>query len=249
MKIRISKLYKFENVSALADCYDSTLSGLLQEHAPVKKCVATIRPAALWYDDQIRAKRAKRRRLERTWCKNKLTTNREMFVKQCKCVNTLISDSRMRFYADINKDNSSNPRVLFSTFEKRLHLKSAPKLPSHENAIDLANTFAEFFENRVQSLRDNMLEVTDSPQVSTCHSPVELLEFSPTIITELSSLLRTMAGKSCMLDPVPGALLKDCYDVLLLAIRCIVNLSLDNATVPMKLKEAALTPIIKKTGL
>ena len=58
-----------------------------------------------------------------------------------------------------------------------------------------------------------------------------------------------MAGKSCILDSVPGALLKDCYDVLLLAIRCIVNLSLDNATVPMKLKEAALTPIIKKTGL
>ena len=50
-----------------------------------------------------------------------------------------------------------------------------------------------------------MLEVTDSPQVSTCHSPVELLEFSPTNITELSSLLRTMARKSCILDPVPGA--------------------------------------------
>ena len=82
---------------------------------------------------------------------------------------------------------------------------AAPKLPSHENAIDLVNTFAEFFENRVQSLWDNMLEVTDSPQVSTCHSPVELLEFSPTNITELSSLLRTMAGKSCILDPVPGA--------------------------------------------
>ena len=128
-----------------------------------------------------------------------------MLATQCKCVNRLISDSTMKFYADIIKDNSSNPRVLFSTFQKLLHLKAAPKLPSHENAIDLVNTFAEFFENRVQSLRDNMLEVTDSPQVSTCHSPVELLEFSPTNITELSSLLRTMAGKSCILDPVPGA--------------------------------------------
>ena len=71
-KIRISKLYKFENVSALVDCYDSTLSGLLQEHAPVKKRVATIRPAAPWYDDQIRAQKAKRRRLERIWCKTNL---------------------------------------------------------------------------------------------------------------------------------------------------------------------------------
>ena len=120
-KIRISKLYKFENVSALVDCYNSTSSGLLQEQAPVKKRVATIRPATLWYDNQIRTQKANRRRLERIWCKNKLTINREMFVKQCKCVNRLISDSRMNFYADINKDNSSNPRVLFSTFEKLLH--------------------------------------------------------------------------------------------------------------------------------
>ena len=111
--IRISKLYKFENVSALVDCYDSTLSGLLQEHAPLKKRVATIRPAAPWYDDQLRAEKVKRRRLERIWCKNKLTINREMFVKQCKCVNRLISVSTMKFNADINKDNSSNPRVLF----------------------------------------------------------------------------------------------------------------------------------------
>ena len=44
--------------------------------------------------------------------------------------------------------------------------------------------------------------------------------------------------------------MKDCYDVLLPVIRCIVNLSLvDNATVSMKLKEAALTPTIKIAGL
>ena len=44
---------------------------------------------------------------------NNVTINREMFLKQSKCVNSLISISIMNFYADINKDNSSNPRVLF----------------------------------------------------------------------------------------------------------------------------------------
>ena len=39
------------------------------------------------------------------------------------------------------------------------------------------------------------------------------------------------------------------YHVLLPVITCIVNLSLDNAPVPTKLKEAALTPIIKKESL
>ena len=82
-----------------------------------------------------------------------------MFVKQCKCVKRLISDSRMKFCADTIKDNSSNPRILFSTFEKLLHLKAAPKLPSHENDNDLANTFAESSENKIVSLSDNMLKV------------------------------------------------------------------------------------------
>ena len=76
-------------MSALVDCYDSTLSGLLQEHAPVKKRVATIRPAALWYDDQIRAEKAKRRRLERMLCKNKLTINKEMFVSNANALTRL----------------------------------------------------------------------------------------------------------------------------------------------------------------
>lgn len=156
-KSELANYNKFENVSALVDCYDSTLSGLLEQHAPAKKRVVTIRLAAPWYNDQIRAEKTKRRRLERIWRKNKLTINREMFVKQCKCVKRLISGSRMKFCADTTKDYSSNPRVLFSTFEKLLHLKATPKLPSHENDNDLANTFAEFFENKIQSLRDNML--------------------------------------------------------------------------------------------
>ena len=42
-----------------------------------------------------------------------VTIDSEMFLKQCKCVNRPISISRMKFYADINKDNSSNLRVFF----------------------------------------------------------------------------------------------------------------------------------------
>ena len=44
-------------------------------------------------------------------------------------------------------------------------------------------------------------------------------------------------------------MLKDCYDVLLPVSTRIVNLPLYIATVPMKLKEAAITAIIKKESL
>ena len=62
-KSELATYDKFESVSALLDCYKSTLSGLLEQHAPIEKCVVTIRPAARWYNvnDQIRTEKAERR--------------------------------------------------------------------------------------------------------------------------------------------------------------------------------------------
>jgi len=55
-----------------------------------------------------------------------------------------------------------------------------------------------------------------------------------------------MAGKSCILDPIPGTILKACYSVLLPMLVKVVNLSLYSGTVPSKLKEGACIPTIKK---
>ena len=84
-----------------------------------------------------------------------------------------------------------------STFEKLLHLKTERKLSSHERALDLANGFADFFENKVRAIRDNL---TPSA-VGTYHdtnreSALELHEFAPTNTTELSSVIKAMSGKS-----------------------------------------------------
>ena len=156
----------FDNASDLAVCYDHTLSALLEQHAPIKKRVETVRPIAPWYNDQIRKEKAKRRKLGRLWRKNKLTINRELFVEQCNRVNRLIFESRMKFYAVTIKENGPNQRVLFSTFEKLLHLKTERELPSHERALDLANGFADFFENKVRAIRDNLVNSKRGRNVS-----------------------------------------------------------------------------------
>ena len=52
-----------------------------------------------------------------------------------------------------------------------------------------------------------------------------------------------------MLDPLPGKLMKDCSDTLLPVIVGTVNLSFDEAVVPAKFKQGALTPKLKKPSL
>ena len=89
--------HELTDVSALVDCYNKTLLSLLNEHAPVKSCIVTISPAAPWYSENIKLEKAKRRKLERKWRKDKLVVHSEMYVEQCVLVNKLIHDTKMRF--------------------------------------------------------------------------------------------------------------------------------------------------------
>ena len=77
----------------------------------------------------------------------------------------------------------------------------------------------------------------------------ELCKFSQTSVNELSSLLKTMSSKSCVLDKIPAILMKECYDTLLPVITDIVYLSFDTAIVPTAFKEAVVDPIPEKDSL
>ena len=58
-----------------------------------------------------------------------------------------------------------------------------------------------------------------------------------------------MSSKSCVLDPIPAILMKECYDSLLPLITDIVYLSFSTAIVPTAFKEAIADPILKKDSL
>ena len=77
----------------------------------------------------------------------------------------------------------------------------------------------------------------------------ELHEFGYISKEELAPLLCRSVGKSCVLDSIPGSVLRDCIEELLPIIARIVNLSLQSAVMPHDLKEAVLKPKIKKIPL
>ncbi|KAL9957225.1 hypothetical protein ACROYT_G038836 [Oculina patagonica] len=77
----------------------------------------------------------------------------------------------------------------------------------------------------------------------------QLNAFSPTSIIELSKVARTVASKSCSLDPLPAVLLKENFDMLLPTLCRIENLSLESGYVPISLKTAVLLPLLKKPSL
>ena len=66
---------------------------------------------------------------------------------------------------------------------------------------------------------------------------------------ELSDLVPRSTLKSCMLDPIPATVLKNCYDLLLPFITKVVKCSLQNSTLTSDMKRAIVRPSLKKPSL
>ena len=96
------------------------------------------------------------------------------------------------------------------------------------------------------------LSITDAPvllliddAISTC----ELSESFPTSEDELSGLVKKIAAKSCSLDLVTASLLRYCIDDLLPISKGVVNLSFNSASMQSSVKNAMLSPLLKKPSL
>ena len=68
-----------------------------------------------------------------------LTIDRELYTEKSKRVNQVIHESKMKFYANVNDENTNNQRVLFSCFGKILNTSAAKRLPTHDCPRNLAN--------------------------------------------------------------------------------------------------------------
>ena len=66
---------------------------------------------------------------------------------------------------------------------------------------------------------------------------------------EIRKIIIRSPSKSCLLDPWPTFLVKECIDILLPSITRLVNCSLSEGVVPDEFKNAIVTPLIKKSSL
>lgn len=131
---------------------------------------------------------------------------------------------------------------------KILNRLAPQKLPHYDNAVDLANKFADFFVQKVETIRNSLNSCDfypDEEQV-ICPAVNELHSLSPKSVNELSALLGNTSTKSCILDPLPGNNLKTCINTLLPTFAKIANLSFTEASVPEILKQSVLEPRIEK---
>jgi hypothetical protein len=129
----------------------------------------------------------------------------------------------------------------------------------------LSNKFAEFFIDKVDKIRSSIKSsLLSSSCKSGCSGGVSscdcsssknvkyhniLYHFKELSESDVQSIIMKCANKTCTLDGLPTWLLKSNINAVLPPITCIVNSSLRTGVFPDDLKQAIVTPILKKTNL
>jgi hypothetical protein len=177
--------------------------------------------------------------------------DKRVYVSQRKLCASMSNEKRSSYYKNLIATKKGDQRALYSIvnrlFDKN---KSSGILPEHKDATELANTFNDFYVDKVHLLRSKIPPVKQSSvSSSTSNFSGTLLDsFRPTTESELSGILRDYGIKTSFHDKLPANILKQVIDELLPHLCTLVNKSLLTGSCD-GIKESTIVPLLKKAGL
>ena len=137
-----------DDVNVVVAQYDTSLSRLLDKHAPLKKICIVDRPLS---DDDIRALKITRRTNEVIWRKNPLCINFEIFQESCMAVKHAIDENKTQVIQKKITESNGDQKKLFNIVNTLLGRRKQLVLPDYNNPITLASTFNMFLLIRLQT--------------------------------------------------------------------------------------------------
>ena len=237
------------SMDALTERYLSELSELINVHAPLITRTVTLRPHAPWYNEELRDAKQLRRQLERKWRHTKLQADLNAYRRQCGIIAKSLSAAKMEHYSNKVEMCKNDPKSLFQLTNLLLVNQQQKKLPDSDDDQTLSNQFNDFFHNKIARIRAHLNTDSHSETYEQPLTDTKFTIFRATTSNEIRSLILTSNNSSCILDPIPTKLLKQCVDEVLPMITAIVNKSLTHGHFPSDLKHALIKPHLKKPGL
>ena len=96
------------------------------------------------------------RRLERRWRPCRLTSSYQSYTDQRSVAKHTIFKSKMDYYSSLLYSAESDKKTLFRTITRVLHRKAGKHFPTSSSAVDLANKFIHFFEEKIVNIRSSL---------------------------------------------------------------------------------------------
>jgi hypothetical protein len=132
------------NLSDLVDCYNSTLSSLLNKHAPVITKTLRFKPSNPWFTPVLHKLKLARRRLERIWSHTHSSDDLLSLHSATNKYHAAIIKAKRDYNSKLISSNLTNCHKLWNTVNSLLHRKSLPALPASDCLKSLSQSFATF---------------------------------------------------------------------------------------------------------
>ena len=111
------------NLDRPVNQYNTVLLSILNKHAPLCKRIVTDRPRLPWFNDEIKAAKQYRKKMEQKWRKSGYLSDRNLFKAQRNHVTNLIDNAKSQYYKDKIDNCKSDQKALFHVVEQLLHNK------------------------------------------------------------------------------------------------------------------------------
>ncbi|XP_064420139.1 uncharacterized protein LOC135359115 [Latimeria chalumnae] len=191
-------------------------------------------------------------RLERKWRWLGRLEDRSIFRLWLKDYQKSIRKAKAAFFASLIDAEKYRPTALFRVVNQLLN-------PSCLHPIDTSgsqsvDSFLEYFSKKVDLIRadisssysnigDNFLS-RDSPNHAILWD-----EFSSVSVTQVEQVLCGLRLTTCIFDPCPSWLIKECLGDWVPLFTTIINASLEEGYFPTALKRASVCPLLKQASL
>ena len=240
----------WDNIDALSDCFNMTLTDILDKHAPLKTRIMINRPRIPWFNDDIKQLKPKRRRLEKKALKTDLPGDWKNYHKVRNQYSAPTESARLNYYSNLIDQCAGDSRKLFRVVNSLSREPLMTALPEHDDSTKLANEFGTSFGKKIEIIKENLdMFHVQEPRLAPVTPKENLENFSSLSIEEVSKIVLESSNASCRLDPIPTWLVKSCLDVLAPSITKMVNLSLLSGRIPENWRTAVVIPLLKNPGL
>ena len=220
----------------------------MTSNAPVITRSVKVKPKQPWNNNTIKAEKLKLRKLETKWRKSKSSVGHIQFKFQRNLVSKLIAKSKKEYISELVLEKQSDQKSLFKMVKELTHTNKKQVFPEHVNKKQLANDFSNFFVDKIDKIRSNFNDTGDFSQYDRVNTSTSITDFNKITEDEVLKVISKSTSKTSQMDPIPTDLMKKCLPVLLPCLTSIVNTSLQTGVMPESLKEAIITPILKKEG-
>ncbi|XP_033121556.1 uncharacterized protein LOC117120638 [Anneissia japonica] len=236
-------------INSAIDEYNSSLTLLRDELAPLKTVCVSDRISSEWFNTVCRDAKRNKRRAERKWRKSK--THASLLAYQKKCIEyhrVLVEERTASIQAQVD---ICGQKRLFKIARKLLGNCAADLFPTAESHLQLANDFDAFFIQKVKRLRNKITPSESSPSfgLPTSSPALQLSKFESFNLLnneDVIDIVKSMETKTCDLDPFPTNILVSLPTTMISLFRKLINSSLSSGLFPEALKLGLVSPILKK---